>query len=204
MNIRRYRDSAMHNLPWPVDFNNVGWRKAVGNVDDYRLLLGEVAYTNKTHNRLYCVGSRQTARWCYGGGLAGSGPRTAIKGRLAHLMPYPEGGVTSVHWPMNGYAYPPQAGFSLADCLVALALLSLGILALGNYHRQLVTSLQLQWAQRNTVFAAAQALNGKPVAGFQTELIKQPQPGGCVQVTARTLGPSGRKAALTELNCPPR
>lgn len=87
---------------------------------------------------------------------------------------------------------------------MALALLSVGMLALGQYHRQLVDSLQVQWAQRNTLLAAAQALIGKPVPGFASELVTEAQPGGCVLRIAQAATPRGRRAQLQQLSCPRR
>ncbi len=204
MNTRRYKGSVMHKRPWPKDCNFVGRSKKAGSVVNYPLPVAEAACTDKVCNRaFYGVNLLTVKRYC-GDGLAGWPIRMMTKRKAVASRHCPRAGVTSVRWRMNGCADPPDAGFSLAECLVALALLSLGMVALGQYHRQLVDSLQVQWAHRNTLLAAAQTLIGKPVTGFDSQLIAQPQQGGCVLLIAKASGPRGRRAQLQQLSCPRR
>lgn len=101
---------------------------------------------------------------------------------------------------MNGRA---GRGFSLAECLIALLILSLSVLLLSQYHQQLVNSYQRQAAQREAVRAAAQVLAGKSPAGWHSDIRRQPAVNGCLRVTAHTEGPFRREATLQQLFCPP-
>ncbi len=94
-------------------------------------------------------------------------------------------------------------GFSLAECLVALLILSLSILLLSGYHQQLAYGFRMRQAQRDAGWAATQLLAGKPPAGWHGELQREMTEQGCLQITATAGGPFNRRSELRQWFCPP-
>lgn len=194
MNIITCRISVRPHRHWTGDYSNAGPAVRAGNASSHRKKAGAVACYGRPANGGSYADNRQTARPCSGDGF--SQPVRNVR----PLWPSPQAGVISVRYPMNGNA---ARGFSLAECLIALLILSLSVLLLSQYHRQLVNSYQRQWAQRDAVRAAAQVLAGKPPAGWQSDVRRQPAAQGCLRVTVHTQGPFHREATLQQLFCPP-
>ncbi len=96
-----------------------------------------------------------------------------------------------------------QHGFSLPEVLFALLLFSLSLTALLQYQRALTLGFAQQWQQRQAWRYAAQRIEGQEIAGWQTQLLTQPGPGGCQLLTAQVRGSLGREARLTTLRCAP-
>ena len=96
-----------------------------------------------------------------------------------------------------------RQGFSLAECLVALLILSLTVLLLSGYHQQLAYGFRMRQAQRDAGWAATQVLAGKPPAGWNSELQREMTEDGCLQVTAKVQGPFNRHSELGQWFCPP-
>ncbi len=194
MNIITCRISFRPHRHWPGVDSNAGKTMRDGNAGSPRKKAGAVACYGRPANAGYYAGNRPMARYCSGDGFSQQMRPVRV------LPPSLLAGVTFARYPMNGNA---GRGFSLAECLIALLILSLSVLLLSQYHRQLVSSYQRQWAQRDAVRAAAQVLAGKPPAGWRSDVSRQPAADGCVRVIAHTEGPFRRQATLQQLFCPP-
>lgn len=194
MNITIYRISIRLLRLWPGGYSSDGQTVKAGNAFSLRKRAGVAACYGRHANAEYYAGNRQTARPCSGDGFSHT------MRNVRPSWPFPRAGVTFVRYPMNGNA---GRGFSLAECLIALLILSLSVLLLSQYHQQLVNSYQRQWAQREAVRAAAQVLAGKPPAGWRSDIRRQPAANGCLRVTVHTEGPLRREATLQQLFCPP-
>ena len=133
-----------------------------------------------------------------------SGVLSAVRSLTSRrLWRLPVAGPISVRWPMRSAVRFQSQGFSLTESLIALLILSLGVVMLSGYHQQLVTAYRLQWAQRDAAWAATRLLAGKPVAGWENELKQEVTAEGCRLVTAQVRGRFNRHFRLQQLFCPP-
>ncbi len=92
-------------------------------------------------------------------------------------------------------------GFSLTETLVAMLLLALTITALLHYHRALAQGFSQQWLQRQAWQAAAQAMQGRDVAGWRTQRHQQAVSASCTLERVTVTGAQQRTATLGQLKC---
>lgn len=205
MNICICKRSVRRNLRWLADSDNAGNGCRAGSVSHNRPPVEQAASTGKALRSGYYGASPRTDKGLFGVGYNPRPPAVAVAQTLPRLAlkPYLGAGVISARWPMSATVIRGVGGFSLAECLIALMILSLSMVQLGQYHRQQTNSVRQQWAQRDALLAAQQALVGKPNPQWQTRLLAQPQDEGCLLVTARVSGQWARQVALQQLFCPP-
>lgn len=141
--------------------------------------------------------SQPTVKKIFGGRWL---PLTRLAGRWWRCL---SDGPTSVRYRTRHCAPCRRQGFSLAECLIALLILSLSVLLLSGYHQQLVYGFRVRQAQRDAGWAATQVLAGKPPAGWDSELQRKMTEDGCLRITAKVQGPFNRHAELEQLFCPP-
>lgn len=104
---------------------------------------------------------------------------------------------------MRSAITPRQAGFSLIDVMVALALFTVVITALMGYHRVISQGLEAQWHYRQLWRYAYQQADLAPPglpSGWQANRV-QTSGAGCVSITATVTSPAGRMAQLARLHC---
>lgn len=142
-------------------------------------------------------------------GMSASGEKV-FGGKWSHLKTaarqwwqYLPVGPTFVRCRTRHYAPFRNHGFSLAECLIALLILSLTVLLLSGYHQQLVYGFRMRQAQRDASWAATQVLAGKPPTGWHSELKREMTEDGCLLVTAKVQGPFNRHSELEQWFCPP-
>lgn len=123
--------------------------------------------------------------------------------RARRWLPGAEAGLIFARCRKTPNVLRSRQGFSLAECLVALLILSLSLLLLSGYHQRLVNGYRMRQAQRDALWAATQTLAGKPPQGWHSEVLRVMTPEGCQQITARVRGPFNRQFALEQLFCPP-
>lgn len=96
-----------------------------------------------------------------------------------------------------------QAGFSLIDVMVALALFTVVITALMGYHRVISRGLEVQWQYQQLWRYAHQQADLTPPdlpPGWQVNRV-QTSSAGCVSITATVISPVGRQAQLVRFHC---
>lgn len=186
-----------HNRHCNGDLYASGRRLKGGNASLQPPATGRAVCSGKPQIQQYYWGSQPAVKNDFGGWWW---PPKRIAGRW---WLYPPDGPTSARYRMR-YCVPCHShGFSLAECLIALLILSLSVLLLSGYHQQLVYGFRMRQAQRDAGWAATQVLAGKPPAGWHSELQREMTEDGCLRVSAKVLGPFNRHSELEQLFCPP-
>lgn len=82
-----------------------------------------------------------------------------------------------------------------------MLLLALTITSLLHYHRALALGFSQQWLQHQAWQAAAQALQGRDVAGWHTQRQQQAFSARCTLERVTVTGAQQRTATLDQLKC---
>lgn len=186
-----------HNRHCNGDYYVSGRQPTAGNASLLPRRTGKVACSGK-HQKQRCYwGCRPVVKKVFGGKWS------HLKTAARQWWQYLPVGPTFVRCRTRHYAPFRNHGFSLAECLIALLILSLTVLLLSGYHQQLVYGFRMRQAQRDASWAATQVLAGKPPTGWHSELKREMTEDGCLLVTAKVQGPFNRHSELEQWFCPP-